>query len=257
MWRRVEERFAPARVLEFWASTEGEAILANVRSSKRGSLGRPLPGSAELRIARYDQHERELVLGEDGLALPPREGEPGLLLARLRPDESTSARPLRGVFARGDAWLSSETLFTRDEDGDHWLYEAVPMLLDTAVGVVAPQQFANALCQLECVELATGYGLPGKEGSDVPVAALKLRPGTMLDGDDLTAGLADLEPWRRPAIVRVVDEMPMTPWYRPLAGELREQGVSLPTKARPAFVRSGGSYRRLTKAARDKLLAAG
>jgi putative long chain acyl-CoA synthase len=79
----------------------------------------------------------------------------------------------------------------------------------------------------------------------------------MLDGDDLTAALAELEPWRRPAIVRVVDEMPMTPWYRPLAGELRHQGVPMPTKARPAFVRSGGSYRKLTKAARDKLLAAG
>lgn len=257
LWRRVEERFAPARVLEFWASTEGEAILANVRSSKRGSLGRPLPGSAELRIARYDQDERALVLGEDGLAIPADVGEPGLLLARLRPDETAGARALRGVFARGDAWLSTETLFTRDEDGDHWLYEAVPALLDTADGVVAPQQYANAVSQLECVDLAAGYGLPGADGTDVPVVAITLRVGTMLDGDDLTASLAELEPWRRPAIVRVVDEMPTTPWYRPLVAELQHQGVPLPTKARPAFVRSGGSYRKLTKAARDKLLGAG
>ncbi|MEA2296616.1 MAG: putative long chain acyl-CoA synthase [Solirubrobacteraceae bacterium] len=255
MWRRVEERFAPARVLEFWASTEGEAILANVRGSKRGSLGRPLPGSAELRIARYDQEARALILGEDGLALTPREGEPGLLLARLRPNASTSARPLRGVFARGDAWLSTETLFSCDEDGDHWLYEAVGALLDTPEGVVAPQQFANALSELECVDLAAGYGLPGRGGKVVSVAALTLRDGDALEGDDLTAALAELEPWRRPAIVRVVDEMPRTPWYRPLIADLREQGVPLPTKARPAFVRSGGSYRKLTKASRDKLLA--
>ena len=30
LWRRVTERFAPARVLEFYASTEGEAVLVNV-----------------------------------------------------------------------------------------------------------------------------------------------------------------------------------------------------------------------------------
>src|SRR5437763_16792079 len=54
LWRRVEERFAPARVLEFYASTEAGAILVNLRSVKRGAMGRPLPGSAEGRIARYD-----------------------------------------------------------------------------------------------------------------------------------------------------------------------------------------------------------
>ena len=54
LWRRVEERFAPARVLEFYASTEAGAILVNLRDAKRGAMGRPLPGSAEVRIARYD-----------------------------------------------------------------------------------------------------------------------------------------------------------------------------------------------------------
>ena len=54
LWRRVEQRFRPARVLEFYASTEVGAILVNVRDAKPGSMGRPLPGSAEVRIAAYD-----------------------------------------------------------------------------------------------------------------------------------------------------------------------------------------------------------
>ena len=54
LWTRVEERFAPAKVVEFYASTEGDAVLVNVRGDKVGSLGRQLPGSAELKIARYD-----------------------------------------------------------------------------------------------------------------------------------------------------------------------------------------------------------
>ena len=42
LWRRVEERFSPARVVEFYASTEAGAILVNVRGAKLGSMGRPL-----------------------------------------------------------------------------------------------------------------------------------------------------------------------------------------------------------------------
>ena len=54
LWRRVEQRFAPARVLEFYTSTEGEAVLVNVTDAKPGAAGRPMPGSAEVRIAAYD-----------------------------------------------------------------------------------------------------------------------------------------------------------------------------------------------------------
>ena len=255
LWARVEDRFAPARVLEFWASTEAEAILANVRGSKRGALGRPLPGSARLRIAAYDQAARQIVLGEDGLASrrsPASRGccWPGCATTRPRaPGPCAASSP---AATRGS---STDVLFWRDEDGDHWLYEAVSALLDTAAGVVAPLQYANALAQgIECVDLALGYGLPGRDGHDVPVAAITLRRGIALEADDLVAALADLEPWQRPAIVRVIDEMPMTPWYRPLSAPLQAEGAPLPAPGRPVFVRSGGSYRRLTKTARSRLL---
>src|SRR5205085_6826422 len=68
LWRRVEDRFRPARVVEFYASTEAGAILVNLRGAKRGSMGRPLPGSSEVRIAQYDAASGDLVLGPDGLA---------------------------------------------------------------------------------------------------------------------------------------------------------------------------------------------
>ena len=59
LWRRVAERFAPARVLEFYASAEGEAILANLTGQPIGSMGRPLPGTPPVRIAAYDLRARE------------------------------------------------------------------------------------------------------------------------------------------------------------------------------------------------------
>ena len=77
LWRRVQRRFAPARVVEFYASTEAGAILVNVRGAKPGSMGRPLPGSARLRIAAYDLGAGELEPNADGFARECGVGEVG------------------------------------------------------------------------------------------------------------------------------------------------------------------------------------
>ena len=45
LWRRVQERFRPARVLEFYAATEAGAILVNLGGAKLGAMGRPLPAA--------------------------------------------------------------------------------------------------------------------------------------------------------------------------------------------------------------------
>ena len=96
LWRRVEERFAPARVLEFYASTEAGAILVNLRDVKRGAMGRPLPGSAEVRIAEYDLAAGGLVVGREGFARECAVDEVGMLLARVRPERAAQ----RGAAAR-------------------------------------------------------------------------------------------------------------------------------------------------------------
>ncbi len=84
LWRRVERRFAPARVLEIYASTETGAILVNLRDAKVGAMGRPLPGSPELRIAAYDAQAGQLILGADGFVR---------VLGRRRGARSRAGRP--------------------------------------------------------------------------------------------------------------------------------------------------------------------
>ena len=54
LWRRVSERFAPARVLEFYASTEGEAVLVNVTGARPGARAGRCRGAPRSRIAAYD-----------------------------------------------------------------------------------------------------------------------------------------------------------------------------------------------------------
>src|SRR3954468_2018838 len=182
LWRRAEERLPPARVLEFWAATEGEAVLANIRDVKPGCQGRPLPDSAELRVARYDAGTGQLVLASNGLAVPARPGRIGLLLAKVEHAQQTIAPPLRSVFGRGDAWLSTETLFIRDADGDHWLVDAVSTMLRRRGKAVPSMPIVRALSELEAVDLAVTYGI--ETGDDqLVVAALSLRADRKLAGE--------------------------------------------------------------------------
>src|SRR5437763_4742698 len=157
LWRRVERRFAPARVLECYASTEAGAILVNLSSAKPGAMGRPLPGSAEVRIAAYDVAADQLVLGQDGLAIECAADEIGMLLARVHPHEPLGTVPLRGVFARDDAWLQTGDLFRRDSDGDFWRLDAMADAIHSAEGPVFAGPIRDALGDLPAVDLAVAY----------------------------------------------------------------------------------------------------
>ncbi len=258
LWRRLTERLPPARVLEFYASTQGDAVLVHVSGAKPGCKGRRLPGSAQVRLAAYDADTGEMVLGEDGLAEECAPGHVGLLLSRVRGDElaATSGTLLRGVFGRGDAWLSTGDLFRQDEDGDLWLVDHAAALVHTATGTVASGPVQDALGEVEAVDLVVSYGVPAKDGREIAVAAVSLRAAAPpLGPEELELAFADLDPEHRPTVVRVVDELPLTTWYRPLTAPLREEGLKAATRARPAWVRrpAGESWQRLTKAQLTKL----
>ena len=123
----------PARVLEFYASTETGAILVNLRGAKPGAMGRPLPGSAEVRIAAYDPDADQLVLGPRRLRARVRDRR-GRDAARPRaPSADRRRRPrCAACSARDDAWLSTGDLFRRDADGDYWRLDSVRDVIRTA-----------------------------------------------------------------------------------------------------------------------------
>ena len=255
LWRRVEHRFAPAKVVEFYASTEGGAILVNLGRGKPGAMGRPLPGSAELRIAAWDADERRLVLGEDGLARECADNEVGMLLACA--DATATQTPLRGVFESADAWLELGDLFRRDEDGDFWLIDHEHAMVRTETAVVPARPIVDALGDLRAVDLAVAYGVP-VNGSELVVAAVSLRKDKELVAGDIAGALAGLGVDFRPAIVRVVGEIPVTTWYRPLTAPLRDEGIPKATAARPVWRLdpASGKYVKLTAKGRETLLAA-
>jgi putative long chain acyl-CoA synthase len=259
LWRRVEERFAPARVLEFYASTEAGAILVNLRDVKRGAMGRPLPGSAEVRIAKYDLSAGGLIVGKGGFAQICGVDETGMLLARAGPTEPLSVVALRGVFAPEDAWVVTGDLFRRDADGDYWRVDGAAEVIRARQGPVFTTPIRDALGDLRQVDLAVAYGVrPPGGGHEVPVAAVTLRAGQELSAPNISRALSRLAPDQRPLVVQVVDRIPVTTWFRPLTGPLREAGIPEPGDDVRAWYldASGERYRPLTGTARKRLVAA-
>ena len=118
MWQRVVDVFAPAHVVEFFATTDGHAVLANVSGAKIGSKGRPLPGAGRVELGAYDAEHDLILENERGLVRVPDTNEVGVLLGEPRGPIDPTASVKRGVFGPADTWISTEYLFRRDVDGD-------------------------------------------------------------------------------------------------------------------------------------------
>lgn len=241
LWRRVTERFAPATVLEFYASAEGEAILANLSGRATGSMGRPLPGTPAVKVAGFDLATRELERAADGLGRECDIDEVGLLVVAARPDagEPDDGRApdsrLHSVFEPGDTWTSTGDLFLRDEHADLWLAGSVGELVDTADGVAVPAGARFSLGTIPAVDTVVVYGVPVDDpatGAEVLVAAVSLRPGTELSADDLYRAVRRLPPVQRPHYVQVLKSIPVTTWHRPQWQQLRRRGIPVPARGR-------------------------
>jgi putative long chain acyl-CoA synthase len=233
VWRRLLERFGNVGVLEFYASTETNAVLANASGEKLGALGRPIPGSSELAVVAYDPMARLFERDVDGWCTRVSPDQPGMLLARLdAPGHAPLQRVLRGAFTPGDAWYITGDLLRQDTDGDYWFVERAADLIRTIDGVAIPRDIEDALYRLPAVSLAVAYATRTPTGHEVPAASVVLRPGASLPPDPIASALAHLPPHSRPAHVHVVPRLPMTDGFRVLRGD----GVHLLTfGAKPAI----------------------
>jgi putative long chain acyl-CoA synthase len=227
-WRRLLDRFGPVSVVEFYASTEANAVLVNLSGEKIGSVGRPLPGGAELALAAYDAREGRRLESATGFARPCPRGGVGLLLARVERERGdATGRLLRGVFRAGDAWISTGDLFRVDADGDFWLADHAADVVRGREGPVFTIALEDVLGEVECVDLAAAYGveLPGS-GFEIPVAAIALRAGHALDPKALRRTASSRLPREaRPRVLRVLDDLPTTAGHRLRKEPLRREGV--------------------------------
>ena len=255
LWKRVIDVFAPAHVVEFFATTDGQAVLANVSGAKLGGKGRPLPGGGDVELAAYDAVDDLILEDERGFVRRADTNEVGMLLAHPRGPVDPTASVKRGVFAPADTWVSTEYLFRRDEDGDYWLVDNRGAVIHTARGTVYAAPVNDAVGQLGAVDLAVTYGVDAN-GQQLAVTALALSPGGSIPSADLNEALADLPVGNPPDIVHVVPEMELSASYRPLVSPLKTQGIPKPSRNAWYLDPDTNRYRRLTVAVRTEIAGA-
>ncbi|MDT5082698.1 MAG: putative long chain acyl-CoA synthase [Mycobacterium sp.] len=253
LWKRVQEEFQPAHIVEFFATTDGQAVLANVSGAKIGSEGRPLPGGGHVELAAYDV-EDDLILEDDrGFVRLAQPNEVGVLLAHPRGPVDPTASVKRGVFAPADTWVSSEYLFRRDEDGDYWLVDNRGSVIRTARGPVFGAAVNDAVGRVGAVDLAVTYRV--QDGSrTLAVTALALAPGGSVPTADLNEAIAGLVVGFPPDFIHVVPDMKLSASYRPLLAPLRAAGVPRPARNSWYLDEQTNEYKRLTTAVRTELL---
>ncbi len=255
LWKRVVDIFEPAHVVEFFATTDGQAVLANVSGAKIGSKGRPLPGGGEVELAAYDAEDDLILEDDNGFVRRADTNEVGVLLAHPRGPIDPTASVKRGVFAPADTWVSTEFLFRRDQDGDYWLVDNRGMVIHTERGPVYASPVNDALGAIAAVDMSVTYAFE-TGGQRVAVVAIALRPGGSVAAGDLSEALADLPVGVAPDVVHVVSDLALSATYRPLISPLRAMGIPKPSRNAWYLDADTNKYKRLTAAVRAEIIGA-
>ncbi len=239
VWKRLVERF-DVGVLEFYATTEGNAVLANVAGHKVGALGKPLPGTTDMALVGFDFANNRITRDRDGKPERSFTNQPGMLIARIDAghpmgafdgyvdDREASGRTLRDVQEAGDTWFITGDILRTDADGCYWFVDRATDMVRSAAGPVSSAQIEDVLYEMPEIQHAVVYGLALTPGAshEQPVATVVVREGYVLDPETLARHVERrLDRALRPAWVRLRSRVPMSVGFRPMKKPLRDEGV--------------------------------
>jgi len=258
VWREFEARFRIPRILEFYASTEGNVTLFNVEG-KPGASGRVpsfLAHRLPAALGRFDVATGAPLRDARGLCVRCGVNEIGEALGRIGNGDigrrfngytsaaDTEKKILRDVFEPGDAWFRTGDLMRRDEKGFFYFVDRIGDTFRWKGENVATSEVAAALCAFDGIVDAsvTGVEIPGCDGK-AGMAVL------VADGNIDLAALrrhlvARLPSYARPLFVTIRGEIEVTGTFkhRKAAGSSYDPAASpdpiyFNDPARAAFVR--------------------
>ena len=248
-WTRIRETLPAARVLEFFATADGSAILANVDDNKVGAMGRALPETNPVRIAAYDPMTGRMEIDRDtGFIREAGPREVGMLVSHAGQRFEASGLVLRDVFRPHDRWEVGGSLFRADADGDLWYMGSAQGVIQSAAGPVYQVPIQNALSMVSDIKLAGVYGV-GEPGNQIAVAVVELRDGVnSLTPTQIRVGLGELPAEQRPHLVWIADSIPLSESFRMMTSKIAARGMPKPG-SKIWYRDAEGRYRRYTATA--------
>ena len=267
VWSAFVERFAPGRVLEFYAATEGVFTLCNAEG-RVGAIGRFPPfvaRNAPAELVRLDPVTGDIVRDANGRAIRCGVDEPGEAVGRVDPsrgfdgyaDKAASAAKLaRDLFAEGEVWFRTGDLMRKDAEGFFYFVDRLGDTFRWKGENVATTEVASAVSSCPGVVAATVFGIAvaGREGR-AGMAVLSTTEDFHIArlGAELEARLPA---YARPVFLRLSSRLSMTETLKHRPTDYSLEGFDPDIVTDPLYWRDpqSGCYARLDRAVYETII---
>jgi fatty-acyl-CoA synthase len=256
VWRAFQSRFRIPRILEYYASTEGNFSLYNCEGEP-GAIGRIPPFLASrqgVSLVRFDVERGEPLRDASGRCVACEADEVGEAIGLIPAGgaqragrfegyadrDATERKVLRDVFAPGDAWYRTGDLMRRDARGFFYFVDRVGETFRWKGENVSTAEVLSVLAAVPGVLEGVVYGVrvPGADGR-AGMAALVVSPDFRLQAfqQQLDDGLPH---YARPLFLRILPALPATGTFKPLRQELLATGFDPALTGDPLLFREPG-----------------
>jgi fatty-acyl-CoA synthase len=248
VWPTFKTRFSIPRIVEYYASTEGNFSLYNCegRPGSIGRIPRYLAHRLPVALVRFDASAEAPARNELGLCERVGTGEAGEAIGLVSEEargarfegyadaEATRRKVLRDVFRAGDAWYRTGDLMRQDAEGFFYFVDRVGETFRWKGENVSTAEVSSALCEMPGVRDGVVFGveIPGTDGR-AGMAALIVDPTFDLAAFR-TAVQARLPRYARPVFLRLIASLEVTGTFKPRKQELAAAGFD-PARTRDAL----------------------
>ncbi|XP_030052973.1 long-chain fatty acid transport protein 1 [Microcaecilia unicolor] len=239
IWEEFTRRFHIKQIGEFYGATECNCSIANL-DGKVGACGfnsRILPNVYPIQLLKVNEDTMELIRDAQGLCIPCRSGEPGLLVGRINQQDplrrfdgyvnetATNKKIALNVFQKGDsAYLSGDVLvmdelgymYFKDRSGDTFRWRGENVSTMEVEGILS-----RVLCQTDVA--VYGVEVPGVEGK-AGMAAIADPQGRVSPSVLYQALQKALPSYARPVFLRFLPQVDKTGTFKIQKTRLQREG---------------------------------
>ncbi len=245
VWKDFQNRFQVPKVVEYYASTEGNCSFINGSNKVGavGSLSRIFPFLNPACLVKISQDTGEYVRDSRGFCMVAGINEPGEVIGRIYDsipssqfsgytDTTASRRKvLTDVFKKGDKYFRSGDILRMDADGYLFFCDRIGDTFRWKGENVATTEVENAMASILKMKDVVVYGVevPGSEGR-AGMAAIEAS-ADILDLENLAGQLLNSLPsYAVPLFIRLLPTLEVTGTFKLKKVKLRNEGfdVTLP-----------------------------
>jgi fatty-acyl-CoA synthase len=259
VWVPFQARFKIPRILEYYASTEGNFSLYNCEGQP-GAIGRIpafLANRLPVALLRFDVEKSEPArnaagfcercaaneIGEAVGLMPATGGERAGRFEGYADQEASDRKVLRNVFKAGDSWYRTGDLMRRDERGFYYFVDRVGETYRWKGENVSTAEVLTALTASRGVIEGVVYGVsvPGADGR-AGTAALVVN--AEFDLAVFRAEVASRLPsYARPVFLRILSALEATGTFKPRKQDLMQSGFDPSRMTDPLYFDDARSQR--------------